>query len=363
MITRSQNRLADLQPARVCIIKPSSLGDVIHCLPILAALRKRWPSTHLAWVVNRSFQGVLQGHADLDELIVYDRSGKGFDPSGVRAAADLFQKLRRGGFDLSIDLQGLLRSALMTMATGARTRVGVADAREGASWFYTDTIDAPRMSLHAVDRVRRVASALGADASEPQFKLPIQDVDRRWAMEKLAGISSPRIILNVGARWATKRWPTHHFAAIGRRAFHELGAGLIAIGSAADRSLVDRLIRDLGPVPILDLCGGTSLPQLAALAALSNLVISNDTGPLHLAAAAGARVIGVYTCTSPTLTGPFGPRVATVQSCVWCAPSFVKKCNRLDCMSELTPNRVWPIVKSQLEQANNDRSTFKEVAA
>ena len=88
--------------------------------------------------------------------------------------------------------------------------------------------------------------------------------------------------------------------------------------------------------------------RLAALAAESHLVISNDTGPLHLAAAAGARVVGIYTCTSPKLTGPFGPRVATVQSCVWCAPSFVKKCYRLDCMSELTPNRVWPIVLSQL---------------
>ena len=80
-------------------------------------------------------------------------------------------------------------------------------------------------------------------------------------------------------------------------------------------------------------------------------MISNDTGPLHLAAAAGARVVGIYTCTNPKLTGPFGPRVTTVQSCVWCAPSFIKKCGRLECMSELTPDRVWPVVKAQIEQA------------
>ena len=230
-------------------------------------------------------------------------------------------------------------------------------------WFYTDTIDAPGWNYTPSIASAELQTRFGADASEPRFNLPIQHADRLWAREQLAGVSSPRIILNVGARWETKRWPPHHFAAIGRRAFHEQGAGLVAVGSSADRSLVDRLIHDLGPVPILDLCGKTSLVQLAALAAESNVVVSNDTGPLHLAAAAGARVVGIYTCTSPTLTGPFGPRVSTVQSCVWCVASFVKKCNRLDCMLELTPGRVWPIVKSQLDKARNDRSTGEEAAA
>jgi heptosyltransferase I len=302
--------------------------------------------------VNRPFQDVLHGHGDLNQLIVYDRSGTSLDPLGIWAMNDLLQKLSRGQFDLTIDLQGLLRSALMTAATRARVRVGLADAREGARWFYTDVVNAPRTGLHAVERIQRVAGALNADASKPRFNLPIREADRRWARETLAGVASPRIVLNVGARWETKRWPTHHFAAIGRRASHELGAGLIAVGSADDRPLIDQLSIAMGPVPLLDLCGRTSLLELAALAAESNLVISNDTGPLHLAAAAGARVVGIYTCTSPKLTGPFGPRVATVKSCVWCAPSLIKKCQRLDCMSELTPERVWPIIKSQLDQAN-----------
>jgi ADP-heptose:LPS heptosyltransferase len=254
-----------------------------------------------------------------------------------------------GRFDLTIDLQGLLRSALMTAATRAKVRIGLADAREGARWFYTDVVDAPRLGLHAVERIQHVAAALDLDATQPRFDLPIREADRLWAREVMAAVRSPTIVLNVGARWETKRWPPQHFAEIGRRAAHELGAGLIAVGSAGDRPLVEELIQHLGATPVLDLCGQTRLMQLAALCALSDLVISNDTGPLHLAAAAGARVVGIYTCTSPGLTGPFGPRVATVQSCVWCAPSFIKKCHRLECMAELTPNRVWPTVKAQFE--------------
>jgi ADP-heptose:LPS heptosyltransferase len=348
----SAGRLARLEPHRVCIIKPSSLGDVVHALPILAALRGRWPSSHLAWVVNRPFQEILRGHPDLDELIVHDRVGGGIDPLGIGSAACLFWRLKRGQFDLTIDLQGLLRSALMAAATQAKVRVGMADAREGARWFYTDWVDAPRLEVHAVERVRRVTRVLGADISEPRFHLPIGEPHHRWARETLAGVPSPRVVLNLGARWPTKRWPPEHYAEIGRRATAEYGAGLIAVGSAVDRPLVAELVRRSEPGSVLDLCGRTSLLQLAAVAVESDLMLSNDTGPLHLAAAAGARVIGIYTCTSPLLTGPFGPRVATVQSCVWCASSFLKRCRRLECMSELTPARVWPVVQAQIEQAD-----------
>jgi heptosyltransferase I len=347
----SQSRLARLEPDRVCIIKPSSLGDVVHCLPILSALRARWPSAHLTWVVNHPFREVLEGHPALDELIVHDRSARSGGRFGVAGTAGLFRKLARGRFDLTIDLQGLLRSALMTAATRARLRVGMADAREGAWWFYTDRVDASRLRLHAVDRVRRVAAAFGANMPEPRFDLPIAPEHTRWASEILERLPMPRIVLNLGAQWLTKRWPPEHFAEIARRAFEAYGAGLIAVGSAADRPLVEALVRQAAPISILDLCGRTGLHQLAAVSAASDLMISNDTGPLHLAAAAGARVVGIYTCTDPLLTGPFGPRATTVQTAIWCKCSLIKTCNRMDCMRELTPDRVWPAVRAQIERA------------
>jgi heptosyltransferase-1 len=345
------SRLARLEPARVCIIKPSSLGDVVHAVPILAALRARWPSAHLAWVVNRPFRELLDGHPDLDELLVHDRTARSDDFLGLASTTALFRKLFQSRFDLTIDMQGLLRSALMTAAAHSPVRVGLADAREGARCFYTDLVDASRLHLHAVERTQRMAAAFGARMPEPQFNLTISDNQTQWARETLAAVPAPRIILNVGARWLTKRWPPEHFAAIGRRLVARFQAGLIAVGSAADRPLAQALAAHVAPSELLDLCGRTDLHQLAALSALSDLFISNDTGPLHLAAAAGARVIGIYTCTNPALTGPYGRRATTVQTGIWCKCSLRKNCDRMECMSELTPERVWPSVQEQIELA------------
>ena len=350
-MVETQLRLARLEPARVCIIKPSSLGDVVHALPILSALRARWPAAHLAWVVNHPFREVLEGHQALDELIVHDRSPKGGGFLGMHGSAGLFQKLARSGFDLTIDLQGLLRSALMTAATRSPVRRHGRCTR-GAHWFYTDRVDASRLHVHAVERDRRVALAFGASMAEPRFDLPIAPEHARWASETLDGLAMPRIVLNLGAQWLTKRWPPEHFAEIARRASARYGASLIAVGSPADRPLVDALVRHAARSRYLTFAG-TSLQQLAALLAEVDLLISNDTGPLHLAAAAGARVIGIYTCTDPLLTGPFGPRATTVQTTVWCKCSLIKTCNRMDCMRELTPDRVWPVVQEQIERANS----------
>lgn len=343
-MSRPVEELKGLNPRRVCLIKPSALGDVVHALPVLPALRALWPEATIAWVVNRSLRGLLDGHPYLNEVIAYER--KGASPFSF---AQFLTALRHRRFDLTIDLQGLLRSGIMTTATGAPVRLGPKDAREGASLAYSHVYDAPRAEVHAVDRYLFAASLFGADVTDPQFVVATSDDDRHWACELLAQVPRPRIVLNTGARWLTKRWPPQHFAEIARRLVATRGAGLIAVGAPEDQPLVDALRDGLAPIPLLDLCGRTTLPQLAALAAESDLFLSNDTGPLHLAAAAGAKVIGIYTCTSPRLTGPYGLRAATVQSCIWCAPSYVRNCRRLDCMTELTPDRVWPVVLAQLE--------------
>jgi lipopolysaccharide heptosyltransferase I len=338
-------------PGKVCIIKPSSLGDVVHSVPILPELRRLWPDAHLSWVVSSSFRSLLEGRDDLDRVIPYDKGPSGVSLKGLRGLTSLCRTLARERFDLTIDLQGLLRSGLMTAATRAPARVGLADAREGARWFYTHRVDAPRAGVHAVDRAMLVAEALGGHPSTPEFSLPIRPEDDSWAERTLATVPGPRLILNVGARWLTKRWPAAQFAEVARRAAAEFGAGIVAVGAPEDRPLVDALREAMGPTPVLDLCGATTLLQLGALARRSEVYLSNDTGPLHLAAATGASVVGIYTCTDPKLTGPYGPNAVAVKSCVWCAPSFLKTCDRLECHDEVSPDRVWAVVRPRLARA------------
>ncbi len=343
--------LQNLRPRRVCLIKPSALGDIVNALPVLSALRQRWPEAWIAWVVNHSFRGLLDGHPALDEVIPYDRGGTKRSPVGLARFTTFLHHLGRSGFDLTIDLQGLLRSGIMALATGSKVRVGLADAREGAGRFYTHLVPPPgaRNAVHAVDRLLTLAEVFGADVGDPRFVVPLGPEDRAWARTVLRDVPRPRLMLNLGASWKTKRWPPEHFAAIARRAYETRGAGLVAIGSAEDSPLVAELRGCLDPIPLLDLCGRTTLRQVAALAAEADLVLSNDSGPLHLARAAGARVVGLYTCTSPQLHGPYGCEASTIQSGIWCAGSYLKTCVRLDCMHELTPDRVWPLVLRQLD--------------
>jgi ADP-heptose:LPS heptosyltransferase len=317
---------------------------------VLSALRSAWPDAHLAWVVNKGLRGLLDGHEHLDEVIPFDRGAVGFSPRGLATFASFARSLRERKFDLAIDLQGLLRSGLMTAATGASYRVGLAEAREGAGRFYSHRIATNPDTTHAVDKMMHLVASFGIEAT-PSFLPAISQQDHAWAVRSLLACAGPRLVVNVGARWLTKRWPPTRFAEVARRAVAELGASLIAVGAREDRALVEELKSVLGEIPILDLSGRTTLPQLAAVMSASDCVLSNDTGPLHLAAATGVRVVGVYTCTSPAKTGPYGIDAVSVASKVWCAGSCVKTCSRMECMGELTADRVYSAVRRQLDEA------------
>lgn len=348
--------LRSLSPERVCLIKPSSLGDVVHTFPTLLALRDHWPTAKISWVINKSLRGLVDGHPAIDEVIPFDRSAIKASLRGVSRFVGFLADLRRRRFDLAIDAQGLLRSGMMTWATGARWRVGLAEAREGATRFYTHSVPSTVGVNHAVERSLRLAEAFGASTDPKRFQVAMNDQDLDWADRQLANVARPCVVINPGARWLTKRWPPRHFAEIARRAVLERGAGIVAVGAPEDLPLIDAIREELGSIPLLDLCGRTTLPQLAAIARTADLFLSNDTGPLHLATATGARAVGIYLCTNPQRTGPYGDNAVTVQSCVWCAPSYVRKCNRLECMVELSPDRVWPTVAQQLASAASGRS-------
>src|SRR5262245_16773225 len=164
MPARILKPLCQYSARRIALIKPSALGDIVHSLPVLSALRRRYPEAHITWIVNRGYEPLIRNHRDLNATLAFDRGAlrAGWWRSTWQFARFL-RLLRRQHFDLAVDLQGLLRTGLMTGATGAARRVGLSTAREGAAWFYTDRVVVPDYhALHAVDRYWLVAQALGA---------------------------------------------------------------------------------------------------------------------------------------------------------------------------------------------------------
>jgi lipopolysaccharide heptosyltransferase I len=340
--------LRDYPARRIVLIKPSALGDIVQTLPVLTALRRRYPQAHISWLVNHNYAGLLHGHPDLDEVLPFDRGATRFGLwKATVSYARFLRDFRARRFDLVIDLQGLLRSGLFTAASAAPRRVGLSSAREGAAWFYTDVVRVADFSaIHAVDRYWLVAEALGA-GGPIEFRLPVRDAERAWVDGAIGDCPRPWLAFGVGSRWVTKRWPPEHFAELARRAQARFGGTVLFAGGTDETDLAQATGQMLAG-PWRNLSGRTTLPQLAALLARADVMVANDTGPLHLAAALGRPIVAPYTCTRVALNGPYGQAGCAVETRVPCAGSYVKTCPRLDCMAELTPQRLWPILESIL---------------
>lgn len=342
MLTRRRPPLTEIAARRVAVIKPSALGDVLHAMPVLGALRARFPDAHIAWVVNRAYQPLVDGHRCLDEAIPFDRGAlKGGWQAAAGSSLSFARLLRKKRFDLVLDLQGLARSALMTLATGARRRVGLSTAREGARLAYTDVIRIPDPeSKHAVEHNWAAAEALGAGHLPKRFDVPVRPEARAWAQAQMKDYPRPWLAFGVGARWLTKRWPPESFAALARQAQERFGGTAFFVG-APDEAPLARQVIDRLRGPWRDFVGTTNLAQLAALLEAADAMVSNDTGPLHLAVALGRPTVAPYTCTRAHRHGPYG-QAGGVETTVWCKGSYVRTCDRLDCMTDLGPDRLWP---------------------
>lgn len=326
---------------RLLIVKPSSLGDVVHALPTLSALRRRFPSATISWLVKREWAEVLEGQPDLDDVLAVDLSAKGW-PAAIRA-------VREGRFDLVVDLQGLLRSAVLSWASGSPALVGFANGREGSPWFYTHRVPVPNASMHAVDRYLLLARFLGAESAKPDlaaFCLP-RDPAADVRIEALLAVAGVRVgtmlvALNPSARWATKRWPAESFAAVGDWLQRHGGARVAVVGSGKERSAGDEVIRLMQTAP-LDLVGKTTMKELIALLRRLRVFVTNDSGPMHLAAAVGTPVIAPFGPTDPALTGPYGAGHRVLRSGVPCSPCFSRRCANtvaMECLTSIRPQQV-----------------------
>lgn len=353
--------LRSMTAKRICLIKPSAFGDVVQSLPLLPALRRRFPDAQIAWVVNRSLRDLLTGHPDLNEVIEFDRSGS------WSSWWKTLQRLRQARFDLVLDLQGLLRTAVMTRVTRAPVRIGLETAREGSSLSCHYLIPNTGHSTPAHQRYWNVAEALGVGHLPRTARIVWSAEDSLFARQQLQYMHAPVIAIHAGARWQTKRWPVEHFAEVARRAVAAYRATIVLVGTPDERELGLALHRAISGkmigAAIRNLVGRTSLKQLAAVLDHCDMVLTNDSGPMHLAAGLGTPVVGIFTCTSPERSGPPPGPHALVATTVDCAGSYCRVCPLAGpahqrCHQELTPDRVWRAVQQVM-----DRSTETPSAA
>ena len=340
-------------PPRILIIKPSALGDVATTLPLLCDVRAAIPGAQIDWLIHPAYVPVIQGHDALHEAIVFDRKNLGawwYRPSATRRFTGLLRTLRDRRYDIVIDAQGLFRSGFLTRVTGAKMRIGLAHAREGAALTYTHKIRLPGKgkTMLAVERMRALGAPLGTDSkSSAQFRLPLQPI----AIQAAAALApDPFVALIPGARWNTKRWPLDRYTQVAQ---HLLDAGhhVVLLGSPDENPLCDEIeagSRKQG-ARSLNLAGRTDVATMIALLARAKLVLANDSGPLHIAAALGTRVVALYGPTSPSFVGPYGQMENVLRQDVPCHPCRLRECDHHSCMNGLTVESVWQRVAAGLD--------------
>ena len=330
---------------RILVVKPSSFGDIIMTLPALALLRRTHPDAELGWFVNAEFAGLLDGHPLLARLHVWDRGRRGSIAGFVRGAISLrhtLREVRALAYDVAYDFQGLLRSGVIAKRSGAPVRIGFSDAREMSAAFYTDKRTVPPNAVHAVDRYRALVDPQAAD--KVAFPLAVDDAARAEAQALLGSLSlQPRerfLAVNPGARWPSKCWPPERFGAVARRLHDETGLRTVCVGSASFRTEADALKNAAGDA-VLDATGRTSLKGLAALLQKAQFLLTNDSGPMHLAVAVGTPVVALFGPTDPAKIGPYGTGHEVVRAPVDCMPCSKRDCpEKRSCLDMLDANTV-----------------------
>jgi heptosyltransferase I len=357
---------------KILILKPSSLGDVIQALPVLRLLKLHYPAGQIFWWIDSALAPLLEGDPDLAGIVRFERKRWGkpqYWPEMLRS----IRWLRAQKFDLVIDLQGLARSGVFAWLTHGKFLAGLDEAREGARGFYD--LAAPRKSFHthAVDWYLDVLPMLGVPVHKnfnwlPERPAIAAEVKRKWQTELSVGAQASAcpdgtlkrelqpgarwIVLQPGARWENKRWPAEYFAELVRQTAAQFpGTRFAILGSGEDRPLGE-IISRAAPQHCLNLCGKTSLLEMIEWVRRCDLMVTNDTGPMHAAAALGKPVVALFGPTEPRRTGPYGQLENVLRLELPCSPCLSANCTYYakpnECLKGLSPATVFERVQKLL---------------
>ncbi|MEN6307962.1 MAG: lipopolysaccharide heptosyltransferase I [Anaerohalosphaeraceae bacterium] len=342
------------QYRNILIIKPSALGDIVFAMPALATLRASFPQARISWLVRKEFAPLLECVTGLDEIVLFDRKllGKWWHSRQALSEFRAFLKhLRIGQFDLVLDLQGLFRTAFFAWQTGCSRRFGMSQTREGASLFYTRRVLPPEHSIHLVDYYNKIASEAGAVNLHTDYPirppaLAIESVKSKLSASGLG--DKPYAVLILGSAHASKCWPTERFAATATQLAREYGFAIVAAGSKSEQSLA-QAVQQKAQIPIVSLAGQTSIPELVALLKGARLVLSNDTGPGHIAAAMDIPTVVIFGHTNPARVGPYGrPNWVAAVNAFGRGPA-IEDHGSAYAITQVTETMVWDTINGVLQ--------------
>ncbi len=334
-------------PRRILIVALRQLGDCLLATPLVRALRRSFPHAHIAFLVERPFAPLTEGHPDLDRVIAYDpRRGRSWRGLGgyLEASLDALRVIRRNHYDCIIDLLGNQKTALMALISGARWRVGFAGRPR--QWAYTHVVSGSGRERYVADRKCDLGRVLGAEPEDLNLSLSIPDAAGTWAEGYLrsAGFADgrPLVAMAPTSIMETRRWMPEGYAAVADRVAREIGAHILLLWGPGERDRALAVASQMGTEPTL--VPPTDLGQLAALLARCDVLVSNDNGPKHVAVAAGTPTVTIFGPTDErTMNPPDAVRHPALRVDVPCARCGLKRgCpNELICMTRLDPDTTF----------------------
>jgi lipopolysaccharide heptosyltransferase I len=351
----------------ILIVKTSAIGDVIHTLPSLWSLRGAFPNAHITWLVEESAAELVIGHPALNRVLIARRKTWIRDLRAgrlVRALSGFMRflhELRDTRYDLVIDFQGLLKSAMWVLLARGTRKAGFGSGMEHAEYSYlalNERVPAVNMNQHAIDRSLLLLKSLGVPPVNIRYTLPVtsqQETEARALLRALdVGEEDRLVAVNAVARWETKLWQSQSFAALADRLERE-GIRVVFTGGPSDGPALDEIGRIMTRPP-RRLDGKTGLMTLAAVYRRAQVVVTTDSGPMHLAAAVGTPVVALFGPTAPWRTGPYGPNHLVIRADLTCSPCFKRRClttryEERACMTRLTVDQVAQAVFEKMAAA------------
>jgi heptosyltransferase-1 len=374
---------------RILLIKLSAVGDVVHTIPVLNKLRRRYPSARIDWLITPAIAELLRHHPAISNVVEFDRTewSAPWRWSAFTSSARLAGKLRAVDYDLVVDMHGQFRTAVLALATRAPVRIGFdrpraevweasartlpaearkhawKGAREGSWLAYTHHIRVPTLDVHAVDRYLSVGPMLGLDeeAADFSFPIPVAAASRiDWLLQEhgIGGLGpSGLLTIAPGTIWETKHWRSEAFAEVARH-FMRKGFAVALIGSVRERTACEE-VATLAPGSV-NLAGETTLTELAAIIRRSTICLTNDSGPMHLAVALGRPVVSIFGPTDPLWIGPYRRVDAVLQAGLSCAPCYLRLLSRCPhdhaCMREVSAHAAIERIEMSLTDSRSIES-------